>query len=50
MEECYKREKIHMMSRKSRVQRLEGCFYDVDVWSPETAKRNYWSPNYAIFS
>jgi hypothetical protein len=40
MEECYKSEKIHIMSKKSRVQRLESYFYEVDVWSPKTAKRN----------
>jgi hypothetical protein len=46
----YKREKIHIMSCKSRVQRLEAYFYEVNVWSPKTAKRDDWSPKYAIFS
>ena len=36
MEEYYKREKIHIMSRKSRVQRFEAYFYEVGVWSLET--------------
>jgi len=38
------------MSWKSRVPRLEGYFYEVDVWSPKSAKRVVWSPKYAIFS
>ena len=38
------------MSRKSRVQRLKGYFYEDDVWSPKSAKRVVWSPKYEIFS
>jgi predicted nucleic acid binding AN1-type Zn finger protein len=50
MEEYYKRKKIHRMARKSNVKCLEAYFYEIDVWSPKTAKRNNWSPKYAIFS
>lgn len=38
------------MSCKSRVQRLEDYFSEVDVWSPKSAKRIVCSPKYAIFS
>lgn len=47
MKEYYKREKIHVMSRKSRVN---AYFYEVDVWCHKTAKRDDWSFKYAIFS
>ena len=46
----YKREKMHIMSRKSRVQHFMTYFYEVDVWNPKTTKRDDWSPKYIIFS
>jgi hypothetical protein len=49
-EEYYKRENIHVMSCKLRVQRFETYFYEVNVWSPKTANRDNWSLKYAIFS
>lgn len=38
------------MPWKSRVQRLEGYNYKVDVWSSKSAKSIVWNPKYAIFS
>jgi hypothetical protein len=38
----YKRVKIHIMAKKSSVQRLESYIYEVDVWSPKIAQRDDW--------
>jgi hypothetical protein len=46
----YKRGEIHLITWFARGQRFETYFCEVHVRNGKTAKRNVWSPKFAIFS